>query len=210
MLGNQQETSQVNFAAQNRKDSRKTAEEIKAATQAAAALSTVQVVLFSTSLKELYTTMFDIIQSRVITGVLIVSPEVMPFYSRQYIVKPAGDTDVIERQQLVKTMMDSWPVMKDTPAGPEFLADLIARMFPETGSKYTQIIRNAIQQQQSAQAQQQAAIMQGVQQMAAGIVSLSKRPEYFSDVGKIHALPILENAAEGIEQQQKMAAGGAK
>jgi len=201
VLGNQQETSQVNFAAQNRKDSRKTAEEIKASTAAASALSTVQVVLFSNALKNLYTTMFEVIQSRVVCGVLKVQPEVAPYYQRKYIVKPAGDTDVIERQQLLKLMMDSWPVIKDTPAGPAFLMDLIARAFPEHGSKYIQIIQQSMQQQQTVQAQQQAQMMQGVQQMAAGIVSLSKKPEYFSDIGKIHALPALEQTAEQIEQQ---------
>ena len=42
--GNQNETSQVNFAVQNRKDSRKTAKEVEVATDQAAILSTVQVV----------------------------------------------------------------------------------------------------------------------------------------------------------------------
>jgi len=203
VLGNQQETSQVNFAAQNRKDSRKTAEEIRASTQAANALSTVQVVLFSNALKNVYTAMFDIIQSRVVCGLLQVQPEVAPYYQRKYIVKPAGDTDVIERQQLLKMMMDSWPVMKETPAGPVFLMDMIARMFPEHSSKYIQIIQQAMQQQQSQQAQQQMQMMQGVKQLADGVVALSKKPEMFSEIGKIHALPALEQTAETIESMQE-------
>src|SRR5690606_22577792 len=67
---NQNETSQVNFAERNTKDSRKTATAIMSAEKASAQLSTVQVVLFSTALRELYSLMFNIIQSRILAGLI--------------------------------------------------------------------------------------------------------------------------------------------
>ena len=122
---NQQETSQVNYAENNRQaDSRKTATAIKAATQQAQQLSGVQVTLFSIALKQQYTFECDIIKSRVLAGLIKVSPTVMPLYQRTWTVKPSGDTDVIEKQQLIQQMQQSWPVYQNTPAAQAYLTDL--------------------------------------------------------------------------------------
>lgn len=198
--GNQNETSQVNFATQNRKDSRKTATEVSAASQSAASLSTVQVVLFSAALRTMYSMMYDIIASRVVAGLIQVDPAVAPMYTRKYHLKPAGDTDVIERQQMVQQMMSAWPVVQNTPANIAFLSDLLSKMFPEQAGKYIQIFQQAQQQQQSQQAQQQQQMNQMNQQLASSVVSLSGHPEMFSDTGKIHALPAVQQAAAQIKQ----------
>jgi hypothetical protein len=201
--GNQNETSQVNFAANNRKDSRKTATEVSAASQSAASLSTVQVVLFSAALRTMYSMMYDIIASRVIAGLIQVDPAVAPMYTRKYHLKPAGDTDVIERQQMVQQMMSAWPVVQNTPANVAFLSDLLAKMFPEQAGKYIQIFQQAQQQQQSQQAQQQQVMNQMNQQLASSVVNLSKHPEMFSDAGKVHALPAVQAAAQQIQQMMQ-------
>lgn len=196
VTANQSETAKVNFAANNRKDSRKTATEISASTQEAASLSTVQVVLFSTALKKLDTTAFYIIKSRVAAGLLIVNEILKAMYARNYSVRPAGDVDVIERQQLVQSMMQAWPVMQNTPAAPAFLSDMLMKMFPDNAPKYIQILMQAQQQAQSQQAQQQQQMMQTAMQMGKGLIELSKHPEMFSDTGKIHAMPVIEQAAQ--------------
>lgn len=149
VTANQSETSKVNFAAQNRKDSRKTATEIDAAQQESQTLSTVQVVLFSNSLRGMYQTMFDIVKSRVLTGLIKVDPLLVQLYGRNYLIKPAGDTDVIDRQRIVKLMMDAWPVMQATPAAEAFLSDLLTKMFPDQAQKYIRIFMQA--QQERAQ-----------------------------------------------------------
>jgi len=203
VAGNQNETSQVNFATQNRKDSRKTATEVSAASQSAASLSTVQVVLFSAALRTMYSMMYDIIASRVVAGLIQVDPAVAPMYTRKYHLKPAGDTDVIERQQMVQQMMSAWPVVQNTPANIAFLSDLLAKMFPEQAGKYIQIFQQSQAQQQSAQAQHQQQTNQMNQQLAASVVSLSGHPEMFSDTGKVHALPAVQAAAQQIKQMQQ-------
>ena len=200
VAGNQNETSQVNFATQNRKDSRKTATEVSAASQSAASLSTVQVVLFSAALRTMYSMMYDIIASRVVAGLIQVDPAVAPMYTRKYHLKPAGDTDVIERQQMVQQMMSAWPVVQNTPANIAFLSDLLAKMFPEQAGKYIQIFQQAQQQQQSQQAQQQQQMMQQAAQVGQQIVTLSGHPEMFSDAGKVHAYPAVQQAAAQIKQ----------
>lgn len=200
VTSNQAETSKVNFAAQNRKDSRKTATEISASTQEAASLSTVQVVLFSTALKRLYSSSFFIIKSRVAAGLIAVSPELIPLYAREYSIRPSGDTDVIERQQVIQTMMTAWPVLQATPIAQAFLIDLLTKMFPDNAPKYMKIFQEAQMQQQSQQAQMQQQMMQAAVGIGKNLIDLSKRPEMFSDAGKIHALPIIQQTAQQLSQ----------
>lgn len=220
--GNQNETSQVNFAVQNRKDSRKTAKEIEVATQQSTILSTVQVVLFSLALKQMYTYMTGIIQSRVLCGLIQVNQTVQGLYlqqgkmgmeARKFSVKPSGDVDVIEKQQLIQTMMNAWPVYENTPAAQSYLADLTELMFPQNSPKYLQAFQQAQQQASSQQAQQQQQVLAMMMQTAQGIISLSKHPDYFSDTGRVHAFPVVENAAtqfEQMEQQMKQQQGNKK
>ena len=89
-----------------------------------------------------------------------------------------------------------------------FLCDLLELMFPERAAKYCQLIQQQAQQAQSQQAQQQQQMMQVAMSMAAGIIHLSKHSEYFSDVGKLHALPKIEQAADQLENMQKQITGG--
>lgn len=203
VTSNQAQTSQVNFAAMNRKDSRKTATEIQAASQEAQSLSTVQVVLFSNSLQQLYQVMFDVIVSRVVSGLIQVRPELLNLYRGKYAVKPSGDVDVIQRQQLVSAMMQMWPVMATTPAAMAFLSDMLVRMFPEYAPKYIQMFQQAQQMQQSQQMQMMQQGMQMMQKMGQGIINLSQHPEMFSETGMIHAYPVVKQAADGLEQMQK-------
>lgn len=202
--GNQNETSQVNFAVNNRKDSRKTAKEISVASQQAAVLSTVQVVLFSLALKQMYTTMCSVITSRVKSGLIIVPPDVRPLYDKRFVVKPSGDSDVIEKQQLLQAMFQAWPVMSQTGAATPFLIDMISLAFPLNANKYIQAIQQAQQQQQSQQAQMLQQGLQMVKMMAGGIIKLSEHPDFFSDIGRIHAFPIVEHFADQIKQVEEM------
>ena len=203
---NKSETSQVNWAVNNRKDSRKTAREVEASGQQQQALSTVQVVLYSTATQQKYAKMFAIVQSRVLAGLIQVNQAVKPFYSAKYIVKPAGDTDVIEREQLKQTMMNSWPVMQNTPAAQAYLCDLITLLFPNTAPKYIQIFQQAQQQQMSQQNQQMQQMLAVAKQTAQGIIELSKHKDWFSEVGQLHAFPIVQQAAmrfENLMQSQQ-------
>lgn len=207
VAANQNETSQINFAVNNRKDSRKTAEEIKTASQQATILSTVQVVLYSLANRSLYNKMVDIIKSRVLAGLIKVPPSVLPLYSRNFSVKPAGDVDVIEKQQLINTMMTAWPVYQNTSAAQPFLADLTEMLFPQNAPKYLMAFQQSQQQAQSQQAQQQQQVMGIMMQMGKGIIDLSKHPEYFSETGRIHAFPVVENGAEQLKQLEQQNKG---
>jgi hypothetical protein len=205
---NQQETSQVNFAENNRQaDSRKTATAIKAATAQQQQLSGVQVTLFSVATKNQYIYECDIIKSRVLTGLIKVSPVLQQLYARSWTVKPSGDTDVIEKQKMIETMQQAWPVVQNTGAAPLFLTDLLEKMFPDSAAKYVKAMQDQQQQQNSQQAQQQQAFMAQVKQLADQVVALSKHREMFSETGLIHALPAVQAAAQQIEQMQQQVKG---
>jgi len=196
---NQNETSQVNFAATNRKDSRKTAAEVNLAKQEEQILSTVQVVLFSIALTQMYRLMIDIIKSRVATGLIQVSPALQAMYARRFAVKPSGDVDVIQKNQLIQAMMQAWGVVQNTACAVLFLSDLLELMFPDRAARYVQLLQQQQQQQQSQQAQMMNQGLMLAKQMADSIISLSKKPEMFSETGKIHALPAIEAGAEKLE-----------
>lgn len=203
---NQQETSQVNFAETNRQgDSRKTATAVKASMQMATQLSGVQVTLFSIATKSQYTFECDIIKSRVLAGLIKVSPTLMPLYSRSFTVKPSGDTDVIEKQQLISSMMNAWPIMQNTPAAQPFLSDLLEKMFPDQAAKYIGIFQQSEQQKQSQQAQQMQGAMQTAQQLGNDITNLANHPEYFSETGRVHIFPVIEQAAQTVKQMSQQA-----
>lgn len=198
VTSNQAQTSQVNFAAMNRQDSRKTATEVNAAQQESQSLSTVQVVLFSNSLRNLYSKMFSIIQSRVLAGLIQTPQNVTALYNGRYLVKPSGDVDVIERANLLAAMEKAWPVMAQTPAASAFLSDMLVKSFPNEAPKYLQIFQQAQQQAAQQQASGQAQVMQG-------LVQLANSPQMFSPEGQQKALPALQQLAKTISggQQQQ-------
>ena len=63
-VSNSQETNQPNFAVMNREDSRKTAKEIDTANQQQALLNSVQLTMFSTFIREIYSFAWLIVQSQ--------------------------------------------------------------------------------------------------------------------------------------------------
>lgn len=128
---NAQETSQINYAANNRKDSRKTATEVQAASLSSQQLSAIQVSLFSLSCKNVLGAFWTILRSRVLAQLIQVPPQLLPLYAGNYLIRPSGDTDVIERQQKIQTMQTAWPVVQNTPLAQTFLIRLIALMFPD-------------------------------------------------------------------------------
>ena len=158
----------------------------------------------------MYSMQAAVMQSRVLAGLIKVNPPVLPQYNRRFSVKPAGDTDVIEKQQMIQSMMQTWEVMKGTAAGPIFLTDMLEKMYPDNAAKYVQALQAAAQQQQSQQAQQMQAMMQQVKLMAGGIVKLAENPAMFSEQGLVHAFPIVEHFADMIKEfkEKQGKAGG--
>lgn len=139
---NATETNQVAWAVNNRQDSRKTATEIDAAQQQTANINSVTVTLFSQFVANVYTRGWLILQSRVQQGLakLFVAPEIV---GHTYVLKAAGDVDVIERAEKLQRQMQMWPVVQSTGAAMVFLSDILQTAFPEDAPKYIQAIQAA-------------------------------------------------------------------
>lgn len=69
-VANSEETGQVNFASLNREDSRKTAKEIGASQQQQQLLNSVQLTLFSTFIREVYSFAWLIVQSQALQNAI--------------------------------------------------------------------------------------------------------------------------------------------
>ena len=109
---NSQETNQVNFAAMNREDSRKTAKEISSSEQQQSALNSVQLTLFSSFIRKVYNLVWKIVQSQA----LQTTPDgksVLPFLlvKREVpVTNPIDGTQVIDpetQQPLTRTFYEN-------------------------------------------------------------------------------------------------------
>ena len=151
MSQNAQEQSQINYAAMNRQDSRKTATEIQAASSEAQMLSSTQVSLFSIALKDVYEWCWRIYQSRVVAGVLRPAASLDMYLNHEFNIKPAGDVDVIERQEKSQKMMQAWGVVSQTALAPVFLQNMMRLMFPDEGESYAEMLQTGNEKDQLLQ-----------------------------------------------------------
>lgn len=151
---NASETGQTAFAVNNRKDSRKTAKEIGVAENQAALLSGVQVSLYSTFLRSVYSYIWLIVQSQALQDkikFLLIEKQEPDMATGQmtktfvndkariglvYNIKAAGDVDVIQRQELRSKMQQDWPVFQQTPIANSFLKEYIRLSYPAMSEKW--------------------------------------------------------------------------
>ena len=127
----------MNYAAMNRQDSRKTATEIQTASAEAQLLSATQVSLFSISIKQIYEKCWEIYQSRVLDTLIEPTIALHYFVDHQYNIKPAGDTDVVERQEKAQKMLQVWPVIQQNSAlAVGYMKDMLTMLFPDEAPKY--------------------------------------------------------------------------
>jgi len=165
---NSEETNQVNFATMNRQDSRKTATEISAAQSQQQILNSVQLTLYSTHIREVYSFAWLIVQSQALQGeikfLLIPNPQFNPqmppgqdnpqfvndidTISQTWELRAAGDVDVVQRAEKIQQMKQDWPVIQNTPLATRFLQDLMKLEYPDTGEQYAEILGQMDQIQQ--------------------------------------------------------------
>lgn len=129
---NAAEQSRVDIAAKNRRDSRKTAAEIKATTAEANERSNVQLVLFSQTYVAAYSLCFSIYRNRVLLGRIAASETVKALLAAvRYNLRSAGDVDVVERQAKEEKLRAYAPMVAGTPLALVFLKRMLIHAFPE-------------------------------------------------------------------------------
>ena len=168
---NMQESSQVDFATNNRKDSEKTATEIQAAENKAAELGSTQVTLRSLFSQKLFSRFFEIWQNRVLQDqvrlndpMLLDALRIIPQQQQSpdsaemvmpemilvdYSVRPAGDIDVVARNEKIQKQLNLSQIILPVPgAGQELIKDIIRNNFPDEAGRYLEAMAKADQQQQ--------------------------------------------------------------
>lgn len=162
----QAETGQVDFAVNNRQDSRKTATEIQAANQQAALLQSVQVMLWAAWLRDIFNFVWPVVQNLALRNEIplcqieipsqdgITPPQKtndLKVLNQIYDIKPAGDIDVVQRAEKIQRMQTIWPIISQTPLAMPFLMDMLKEMFPQDIARYTMMLEQANMQQQQMQ-----------------------------------------------------------
>lgn len=142
-----QESGNINYAANNRVDSRKTATEIQSAQAENALLATTQTALFSSSMAQLLEMDWRIFSSQAAAGLIPISVS-REYYLLHYVITPAGDVEVVARQEKLNNMKQTWPVIQNTGIAMEFLKRMLMLMFPEDALVYNSML---IEDQQKMQ-----------------------------------------------------------
>lgn len=147
---NSEEVGQVAYAVNNRQDTEKTATEVKSARQDQTMLSSVGLTLFSTTVREVYSFVFDLARNVALQGkipfMLLTPTEEAPYLNdesilrQQFDIRAAGDVDVIERQELIQRYKEFWPIIANTPIAMQFLAKLVKLSFPDDGEEYSKML----------------------------------------------------------------------
>ena len=182
----QEESGKIAAATMSRPDSRKLAKELELAEQTDQSLGSVQVTFLAITLTEIFTHCWAIIQSRAlqekINFVQIEVPDPLTgqvawkndleLIAHDYQVRPAGDKDVVKRDDLIRRRTQLIPVIQGIlqmiSAAPltatffvEYAIDILREVLPEEADKYEMILRQLLQQQQMMLQQQ---MMQAQQQ----------------------------------------------
>lgn len=134
------------WTVQNRKDSRKTATEIQAASQENTQINSVSVVMFSVAMRCVLNAAWKIIQSQALEQQIMFLPaqgggNQTDIIGGKYLVKAAGDTDYIERQELVTKMQQDWPVFQQTPMAQLFLEEYVKVRYPGLADRFITQLR---------------------------------------------------------------------
>jgi len=132
---NSVEVGQPNFAVTTKRGSRTTATEVESAERQKMELGTIQLSLFSFTVREIHLLSWKIVQSRTLQGeitLLGVGPEVI---GQSYDIRAAGEHELM-RQQKLQRMQTFWPVVGSTPIAMPFLLKMLQVAFPEDYAEY--------------------------------------------------------------------------
>jgi len=160
------EMGQTASAVINRDDARKTATELNQAAEEQAKISSVSILLLAGFLRRVYARAWYIVQSQAQQNLVIIVPFNIEGLGAQpqqmnnpvlinavYDIKPAGDIDVVKREERLQKRLMLQPLMQQLGGNAylEFLKDIIREMLPEDAQKYIMLIGQDQQAQQMIQ-----------------------------------------------------------
>jgi len=142
---NMQSAGKVDYAAQNRVDSRKTATEINSARDQSMRLSSINVIPLAAAITEVYTHLWSLVQAQVLIS-LNLPPEaqLIPVPSHidpinwtdNYELSPAGDVEVIKRAEKLANLQQDLPLFQGTPLYNSLLVKYLELRFPDEAMRW--------------------------------------------------------------------------
>jgi len=141
---NLQSAGKVDYAAQNRQDSRKTATEINSARDQSQRLSSVNIVPLATAVTEVYTYIWHIVQQQIQYSLanpaapLIDIPEHIDpiLWTDRFELSPAGDVEVIKRAEKMSNLQQDMPLFQGTPVYLDLLSKYLELRFPDEAATW--------------------------------------------------------------------------
>lgn len=146
---NAQEIGQVNYAVNNREDSRKTATEVQSADTAAAKLTSIAVLNLSNFIREVYTYAWRIMKYAAISGSIKFLPmengqNDVSRINREFLIVAAGDREQSRRAEMMQNFKELYPLVRGTALGQVMVSDMLRFALPMQGAKYQEIYRKGI------------------------------------------------------------------
>lgn len=137
------QAGQVDYAAQNRNDTRKTATEVQAALNESEQFSSIDTLLFSRFCTDVYSYIYYRVRYNVLRGTLRCdNMAVIQALQLEYNIRAAGDIDFVEREQKIQRMMQFWPVISgNQQLAAVFLEELLNLAFPNEAPRLIQAAR---------------------------------------------------------------------
>lgn len=127
------ENGQTAYTVANRKDSRKTKEELSQAEEQQDLNTSSLIDNLAEALLKTITRVYRIARSRAKAGVegYPIDPALLPLLDVEWQIMPAGYTDLIERQQLISNLNLYYPVAMQAGIGLQYSARLMQLVFPK-------------------------------------------------------------------------------
>lgn len=198
---NKSAAHQIDYAVNNRQDSRKTATEIKSAHSQTAQVSSVKLVPYSNAIRELFAYGWEITRCQVLLGEIPL-PDVLTLedFADEYYLLPAGDTEVVQKAEKLNRMQLMYPFVQPSPAGPSFLLRMLELMFPDEIHRWRELLEAP---------DLRPVLMQLVQSLALVSQNAQLNPQDKETIGNIllNAQNVLQQS--GIQAGAPNMAGGA-
>ncbi len=165
---NMQAAGKVDYAAQNREDSRKTATEINSAKDQSQRLSSINIIPLATVLTDVYTFCWNLVQQQVQismtlppgAGLVDIPQHIDPVsWTDNYELAPAGDVEVIKRAEKISNLQQDLPLFANTPIYMDLVSKYLELRFPDEAMAWKAKLQSA---DLAAVVQQLLAVMSNV------------------------------------------------
>lgn len=147
-----QSAGKVDYAAQNRQDSRKTATEINSAKDQSQRLSSINIIPLATVITEVYTIVWNLVQQQIqISTALPPEAQLIPVpthiepdnWTDNYELAPAGDVEVIKRAEKINNLQQDLPLFQGTPIYMDLVAKYLELRFPDEAALWKSKLASA-------------------------------------------------------------------